>query len=150
MKGAFTIKYGVFCDDARREDNGKIFLIGIYGSSILFEKFPASIQISAALFCDISLDANAEISVRMMLDDEQLTLANGIVSAEKSSDGIVLLPKIPITLAKEGALKLQLKFADEEWATIIQRPVTVMPKKPAKHSLPIAKPPRASRSPSAS
>jgi len=54
------------CDDIRREDNGKLLLIGVYGQSIAVPQFPATLP-SLVFFQGLESDRPGSWTVRMRL-----------------------------------------------------------------------------------
>jgi len=46
-----TLEYIVVCDQARIEDNGKTLLIGVYGTAVVVDTFPAILPNLALLAC---------------------------------------------------------------------------------------------------
>jgi hypothetical protein len=42
---SFDIEYTLLCEDVRREDNGKLLLIGMFANSILLPSFPIGLRL---------------------------------------------------------------------------------------------------------
>ena len=48
-KPPVKLDYAILCDDIRKEDNGKMMLIGIYSGDILVPTFPSKLPLSMLL-----------------------------------------------------------------------------------------------------
>ncbi|MER9300464.1 hypothetical protein NKI38_28895 [Mesorhizobium sp. M0621] len=53
----FTLKSVIICEDARKEDNGKEMLIGVYNDVVVVGSFPAIID---RLFVRLSIDCDPD------------------------------------------------------------------------------------------
>ena len=80
---AITHKYTVMCDEIRREDSGKFFLIGVYSDAMLSISFPFTIP-GLTFFMKLESDRTGAWSVRMQLQHldsgEKLVEALGAIS----------------------------------------------------------------------
>lgn len=43
----YRCETAILCDQVRREDNGKLILIGVYGGGVLLDSYPATLPLSA-------------------------------------------------------------------------------------------------------
>ena len=129
MKEKVRVRYGIVCDDARREDNGKIILIGIYGSNIVLQKIPAVLPLCTAIFYDADASIELPFTFRVLLGKEQLNDGNGKFNFSPARNGISLIPNIPLSITNEGMLKFEIRFERGAWQTIAALPVVVRPPK---------------------
>lgn len=117
----------VFCDDIRREDNGKELLIGVYGGSLNMRQMPAAISISEWIRFERISEGEATIPLEFRAIDlkENKTLGYTTVqlSLLKSGPGIsrfgsIALPGLPMMITHPMVITLQMKQYDEPWGTI--------------------------------
>jgi len=123
MSNNFQFKFSVICDDSRREDNGKIILIGIYGSHILVRSFPALLHLSPAIFFDTRAEMELKFSIEALLDENKITGGQGTFPVKAGKDQIMLLPRVPLKIEKEGLLRFRVREEEGEWVTIAERPI---------------------------
>lgn len=91
--------YAIFADDVRREDNGKLLLIGVYLDDLIVPKFPAAIM--GLNLCVVSAwPANRgpiDLTLRVYQGDKQILEIPDIGSEVPSQDGAQgpsLLPRV--------------------------------------------------------
>lgn len=76
----------IFCDDLRREDSGKLLVIGMYGSELLVQQLPAVLP-GLNFLITVSTpveDLFTSLTIRVMLGEE--TLSEMVVDSLPSSD----------------------------------------------------------------
>jgi hypothetical protein len=83
---AITQKYSIMCDDVRREDNGKMMLIGVYSPDITVPHVPVVLP-SLAFYQVYEHDRPAQLAVRIRLSrmDTGASLQEGM--------GMMVVPK---------------------------------------------------------
>jgi hypothetical protein len=113
------IKTVVICDDARREDNGKSILIGVYNSDMIFPSFPASTSLT--FWIQFMPTQVGEISFQFrLLGGEDVEFVKGefkfAASAKELSSIPLKLPVIPFQ-APIG-LALEIKYHASDWEKI--------------------------------
>lgn len=108
---------GIFCDDVRHENNGKLLIIGAYGDQLLFEKLPATLKEIEAMFY-LEFDIGADISsacFKLLLDDEPLVEVDGKV--EKNEN---FIPRVTNRESIRGILSARnIAFASESVLKIV-------------------------------
>jgi hypothetical protein len=72
---AISHKYTLMCDDVRREDNGKLLLIGVYQDTILVPQFPTMMGLT--FFASLESDRPGTWSMRMRV--ERMETGNRLV-----------------------------------------------------------------------
>lgn len=116
--------YAVICDDIRREDNGKLIYIGVYGRDIQVSSMPATLALSVAL--SLTVDEAGEINLEFAWEYEGKTISRGkgqIAMAEPGV-GMINIPALPIPDLKEpGKLEFKVRFDDKDWETVSVLPV---------------------------
>jgi hypothetical protein len=90
---SITHKYTIICDDVRREDNGKMMLIGVYNDKIVVPQIP--FQLPTLTFF-IALDADRPGNWMMKFRIEQLEtrrpMVEGHAGANITIPGPVFVP----------------------------------------------------------
>lgn len=117
--GPFRILNAIVCDDARREDNGKAILIGVYTGSILISRFPAQMQLAVWIEHEVTKIGNFQFSCRIILDDElEIFQVTGDALLNELAPGVLAFGGVPLQLQRPGSLKVELRVAEEEWTTV--------------------------------
>jgi hypothetical protein len=111
----------IFCDDIRREDNGKELLIGIYSANLQLSVFPASIILSVWVPFERTGVGKVPIEFRLIGPDG-MTLGFGTMElnfTERDSVASSLpLRGLPTILLRPGEITFQLRQHDESWETV--------------------------------
>jgi hypothetical protein len=116
-----------FCDDIRREDNGKELLIGVYGGGLSLRQMPAPIVISEWIRFERTDEEEATIPLEFRVIDltENKTLGYTTVqiTLHKSGPGIsrfgsIVLPGLTMIITNPMIITLQMKQYDEPWKKI--------------------------------
>lgn len=120
----------IVCDDIRREDNGKLFVIGMYPSNIGVPKMPSVLNL--CLFTTFKPIKNGKaqitIEIRNSWSDKKLVAKTEIESntaTEAFDSYIAVLPNMLLQVEKAGEISIYLKFDDAEWELVKQYPVNI-------------------------
>lgn len=119
-----SVKSVIFCDQWRREDNGKLILIGVYTGVMNVRKFPFATNMSMLVIlgdmdepvtAHINLGSEGgatfmELEVEMTPDAEYIAM----------SDAYVPLPPAPIMLSGPDVIQLSIHFGDEKPAMVAE------------------------------
>jgi hypothetical protein len=118
------IRFGLVCDDIRREDNQKLLLIGVYDADIRVENIPTNISIQLLLAIDVKEPVDpAQLELMVSLDDDTLVSGKGKFGLS-SGKAMLPLPKMKFGIGHDGILKFQARFApDDPWATAWEGPI---------------------------
>lgn len=128
MPAGFRIHYGIVSDDARREDNGKLILIGLYGANINVPTFPVMLVLALTFSFSCDQPLKEPMVLRASLNDERIMEAKTVFESSKIENGMTIMPGLPIRIQKEGILIFQIRFESEsEWITAAEIPVTSQP-----------------------
>ena len=121
--GGARLKFAILCDDGRREDNGKIMLIGIYGANIVIPVFPANLSLCLALFISADQEEEMPVQFKVNLNGDVITDGGGTYKFAKADNIISLVPHIPVSAPSPGVLTLEVKFGDADWVTAVTIPL---------------------------
>lgn len=126
-EASVTIKYGIICDDIRREDNGKLMILGVYGGAIIVPKIPLALGLASLLCLEATAPTKMHIKIRYALDGKVLAQGEGEYTIESVGAALMALPKLPVPIPKEGALALEAQFLELDWQTARSIPVRKRP-----------------------
>jgi hypothetical protein len=121
------IRFGVLCDDVRREDNGKLLFIGVYGASVLVGGFPAALTFANPIWFELKESFEGPVWSQALLDDITITEAKGFARLTAGNPLLSIQP-IPVEVPREGVLSFQLKFSEHgDWQTTLSVPIRLNP-----------------------
>src|SRR4051812_43720152 len=111
----------VLCDEIRKEDNGKLLLIGVYSGEILIDQVPTAIAFSA--YMNLFLPGGKSVvSMRLRSGDE---ISPKVELTAEGATPITLgipTPRIPITFKAEGVLQLEVQFNKTgDWQEVVKK-----------------------------
>ena len=121
----FKLKYGLICDQVRQEQNGKYFLIGVYGSEVLFDVFPTDFVFS--VFCSFAVDGpskfEASMEFRVLLDGVESAKGEGKVEYKRlfptgDNDMVLSLPPLFVRLEKRCRAEIQIRWNEGHWLDV--------------------------------
>jgi hypothetical protein len=124
MVSGLEVGEGLVCDDVRREDNGKLLLIGVYSSSIIVGELPTALVLSLVVKLKAQAPIEAAIQFRVMLNGQKIRGAKGRIRI--LSEGPLWLTPSPFLLDKlesEGELGFDMQVEDGEWKTVCSLPL---------------------------
>jgi hypothetical protein len=124
MDRPLEISFAIVCDDVRREDNGKLILIGVYGENIVLPQIPAPMVLCVVLFIETKEEFRTQGTFRARMEDQ--ILAEAPINLDyKKGKGIVSYSGIPVAIQKAGNLTFELEVQGEGKARILKTiPVT--------------------------
>ena len=120
-KPHFEVQHVLVCDDVRRENTGKLILIGVYGRSIVFNDLPAQIELTFWLEVDQPETGTIPFQFQGILapKEKQLFYVSGTVTVNVPVVSThLVLGQVPLHIEEEGELSLQLKQYDDDWVEI--------------------------------
>ena len=120
-----TIESVFVCDDVRREDNGKLIIIGVYGRDIGLSQFPAAIAPCLVLRLNIKKPIDGDIEFRSLLDDNPKTTIKGHIKLENPGMSILNTPPLLVdNIDSDAILSFQWRLPDsEEWEDVYSIPI---------------------------
>jgi hypothetical protein len=113
--------FAIFCDDVRREDNGKELLIGVYSGSLQLPILPAPVMLSVWVPFERSGIGKVPIEFRLLGPDDRIVGYGTIELNFTESDytvGSLPLRGLAAMLVRPGEITFQLRQHDESWATV--------------------------------
>lgn len=105
----FKADYAVVCDHIRREDTGKLILIGVYGSSVLVSRVPITLSFALAIRMTPKEVGHKDVEFRATCDGEEVAKGEVAVTFEDTDVGFVGLPAVPVTIIREGKLRFEMR-----------------------------------------
>src|SRR5690348_11328478 len=122
MAALLNIKFAALCDDVRREDNGKLLFIGIYGRNIVIRRTPANLTLRMAVWVDAPNSLEGKLLFRCFVDDKKVSEGEGELRIDGA--GLTIINVGPLVFQTKGsaALSVDLKFEDEEWQKAVTMP----------------------------
>lgn len=121
MPEAASIKSVVICDDVRREDTGKWFLIGVYSKDIAVERVPTKISLSIWIEIDYLQPGELDFSFQATHQPTGMELwtvtGRAEVKAPERGEAIVMAG-LPLQIDAEGTLELRARLGSEAWQVI--------------------------------
>lgn len=117
--GSINILCAIACDDIRQEVTGKHILIGAYAGNMGLPFFPVTIVLGFWVLARPSHEGHYEVELRVQ-DPEGKEVSHGqmIMRVEKIEDSALVVPPMPIPLAKAGEIALQYREKEGTWKTI--------------------------------
>jgi hypothetical protein len=113
--------FAIFCDDIRREDNGKELLIGVYSGSLQLPMLPTPVMLSVWVPFERSGIGKVPIEFRLLGSDEKTIGYGAIELSFTDSDytiGSLPLRGLTAMLVRPGEITFQLRQHDESWKTV--------------------------------
>jgi hypothetical protein len=125
--GALEVGAGIVCDEVRREDNGKLILIGVYPSNIVVAELPAVLVLWLVLKLEATEPVDATFEFRVSLNGQQLRTGKGRIPIRTQGPSWIVLPSILLDkITTEGRLAFEVRTPGEEsWMTACWLPLTV-------------------------
>ena len=125
--GNLTITHAMCCDDVRREDNGKLLIIGVYLDDVRVSSFPNLIVVRTLVFSRSSPGIAPHVAFRAMLNDEQVMA----VDYKPEPDAVLEpdrqfmfdLPQIHLQTVHPSVLSVEVSEFGREWTSILRLPI---------------------------
>jgi hypothetical protein len=125
----------VFCDDIRREDNGKEILIGVYSGNVVIPQLPSPVVLATWMAferAEVAAEGKIPIEFRMLDVSGNRPMGYGtmdlnLVPNESARTGALGFRGLSMMLTHPGSYAFQLKQYDEPWETIGTLTVEVRP-----------------------
>jgi hypothetical protein len=125
---SLEIRAALVCDDVRREDNGKLILIGVYGKDIGVTDLPANLVLSLVVRFEASEAIDEDLEFRYCLGEESKASQRGHLSLGEPGFYLLNVANAPImNIAKEDILHFQWKRANADWQTVYSIPIVHRP-----------------------
>lgn len=130
-ESSIEIDYVLWCDDVRREDTGKFFLIGLYTREVGAPKFPIPLGMSVFIRGRAVGVGPVPFSFQVVLMPGDLVVGSlsgvAAVSRENSkANEFDITLGVELQLQREGHLELQLKQHNGEWRSVGSVPISLV------------------------
>jgi len=114
------IEYAILCDDVRREDNGKLIIIGAYASDIRVSSYPAVLRLSAVLALRSAEGGDDLLKIRGLLAGKTIFESTDAVaiSLPKGVTALSTVSGMPLTIEKDSTLDLQVRVGEGRYRSI--------------------------------
>jgi hypothetical protein len=116
-----NIDFAFICDEVRREDNGKLLIIGVYAYDIIVRNFPVDLALTVVVSFNVDAPIETDFELKISHDGKSMSAVKGRFRLEKSS--ITGFPKLPLHISAPGELQFEMRLDDGEWQTIRKMPI---------------------------
>ncbi|MGY6644470.1 MAG: hypothetical protein ACXIVD_04550 [Salinarimonas sp.] len=123
---AFRLMNAVFCEDIRREDNGKDMLLGVYSGDIVAARCPIRVGVSLWLQY-VSAPAKAGetgIDLRLRFDGQEKPVSQIGLPSMEEGETTLALRGMPVAIDGSGVLLLERRLPGQDWEEIARKRVT--------------------------
>lgn len=123
---AIKIRFGIVCDEVRREDNGKLLLIGVYSSSIIVQQLPAALVLALVIRVDNEKPTEIPMEFRILHNDTPLRKGKGVLNLRLGGQNVMAIPSIPLEkIEAEGRMSFQLRLRGRDWEEVCSLPLSL-------------------------
>jgi len=114
---AVTHKYSIVCDEVRREDNGKLLIIGMYSNSVIIvPSFPAvlpSLTILSVFEGNRPESMPFRLEIRRLENNQKAAEAQGFANIQQPGEGLMPVRFSPMVFQESGSYTAQLEMGGE-------------------------------------
>ena len=121
---------GFLCDEVRREANGKMFAIGVYGSRIYVHGFPSAIGLTGMINVLFSELGDQQFKVRAMVGGILKSEVTVAVSPNWIGSDWLPIPFGPLSVEGETDIRLDWLMPNGKWRYFASVPVEQDPNVP--------------------
>ena len=123
---AFRLMNAVFCEDIRREDNGKDMLLGVYSGDIVVARCPTRVGMSLWLqyVSAPSVKGETGIDLRLRFDGHEKAVHQIGLPFMEEGETTLALRGMPIAIDGSGVLLLEHRLPGQDWTEIACKRVT--------------------------
>lgn len=131
-----TIKCALICDEIRREDNGKAFLIGVYGGDIVPLSFPAVMSVCLYLVgesneekfsVNVMIELQSENKEHNKVYEQAIPIKRMDTKIKGKSEINIALLQIPLEINSPCKLIVKVKEENKKWKEILTKGVIDRP-----------------------
>lgn len=112
------IETAFLCDDFRKEDNGKLLFIGVYGGDIALSQAPVAghpLALQLSLVFSGEFSGVEKIEIEISLNDRTILKGTLSINALPSSYSFVPVPLAPLVIPEIGWLRIKTKLQSGKW-----------------------------------
>lgn len=119
-----STRFGIICDQVRREDNGKLLIIGVYGHNISVSSFPAHLQLSVVVGTWSKEPLNdCPMEARATFDGTEIYSGKGMITINEPGADIMVVPNIIVSAHNEGELEIKIRLGSGRWKAVASIPI---------------------------
>lgn len=123
MTFALDVKAVLACDDVRREDNGKVFVIGMYLGNILMATMPSDISLTFLIQAHAQRRPPFKVEFRVSLKKgNQNLMEPRLVTLDIRAEGALqtlVIKGVALKITEQCSVILEMKSSDtDSWMTI--------------------------------
>ncbi len=129
VEGSVRVKSALVMDDCRREDNGKLLMVGVYGPEVVVPEFPASVTLAFWHELEIFGAGSAEVVFRVTLDDGATELVKVGAMLEVSTEKAVaafVIGNVKCEFSAACELVVEMKSGDGDWTEVHRKQVITL------------------------
>jgi len=105
----------IFCDDIRREDNGKMMLIGVYADDLVPSAIPSSFLMSIWVSITGEAVEKGSLTVKLLLPGGgQVKMVGEIEELPADVTTSFTFVGFPVEIKDAGEIQVQLTFGDNK------------------------------------
>lgn len=110
-----TLDYGLLCDFVRREDNGKLIIVGAYSSNVAIPTFPFVGQFNLVTHISMPEVGVNDVKLRVLIDAvENHRLEFNVEVVEVSKEWVPILLQ-PLQFVVPGTLSIDYSDDGQNW-----------------------------------
>ena len=117
----------IICDDIRKEENGKLLIVGAYPEGIAISNLPAQLTLGVIFLFQSSGPGHVSFQIELRAPGGDTARANIEMDVKYEprphSVATVPLSGIPVAIKEEGDMILAFRHKDDEWQTLRIMPV---------------------------
>lgn len=118
----------ILCDEVRREDNGKQFVIGVYGSEVFVSAFPLAIQFCLLIRLSFSGAGKHSIKLKIETGGEGKQELGAEMETIKASKEWLAVPLQPMIFDSASTILVFCESPNRKWKKLLSVPILLGPK----------------------
>ena len=123
-----SVDCAIVCDDVRREQNGKLILIGVYGNNIIVPSYPVTLKLSIVLAGHSDVSAQVPLKLRILQDANNYWEADGQMVFDVAGAGLFPVGGLEFSVAKNTDIDIQTRVGRGRFKSI--RKIQIQEKSP--------------------
>lgn len=122
-KAPIELRFGFVCEFARREDNGKLFLIGVFGHNLAMARIPALLHLTAVV-STYARESNVTdtMEVQATLNGNELFKGSGTIAVNEPGPDLLVV-SMPLQISEEGEFVMRARIGKGHYKTLYTLPV---------------------------
>lgn len=116
-------EYAIVCDDVRREENGKMIIIGVYANDIVVASYPSNLKLSIVLAVHSDAAVQTPIRTRFLLDSNVVMEGGATISLSVAGTGLFTMIGIPVNVTKDTILDVQARADKGRFKSVLKIPI---------------------------